>query len=199
MSKLDNITVRGFKSIASIEELELGPLTVLIGPNGSGKSNFLGVFSFLNALRQGRLQEYVAKAGGADKVLHFGSRVTERLHVHVAFKVAVKKAVDEYTIDLEPTGADELAPFSETVSFWDQGLSPGLQDGNCGGRTRGRDQQAGSRGNGIPCEAPSGELAPLSLPRYQYWLSAEKNSFSERQSSSSPRWCQPCSFPPPSP
>lgn len=127
MSKLDNITVRGFKSIASIEELELGPLTVLIGPNGSGKSNFLGVFSFLNALRQGRLQEYVAKAGGADKVLHFGSRVTERLHVHVAFKVAVKKAVDEYTIDLEPTGADELAPFSETVSFWDKGYPRGYR------------------------------------------------------------------------
>ncbi len=55
MSKLDYITVRGFKSIASIEELKPGPLTVLIGPNGSGKTNFVGVFSFLSALREGRL------------------------------------------------------------------------------------------------------------------------------------------------
>ena len=124
MSRLDYITVGGFKSIAWIEKLTIGPLTVLIGPNGSGKTNFLGVFSFLNAIRQGRLQEYVAKAGGADRVLHFGSRVTDRLHIHVAFKVAFKKAVDQYEIDLEPTGADELAPFSETVSFRDQQRYP---------------------------------------------------------------------------
>ena len=82
MSRLDYITVRGFKSIARMEKLKIGSLTVLIGPNGSGKTNFIGVFSFLNAIREGRLQAYVIKAGGADKVLHFGSRVTERLGIH---------------------------------------------------------------------------------------------------------------------
>ena len=41
MRELDYITVKGFKSIASIEKLELGAMTVLIGPNGSGKSNFI--------------------------------------------------------------------------------------------------------------------------------------------------------------
>ena len=56
MSELDYVTVSGFKSIARIEKLTLGPLTVLIGPNGSGKTNFLGVFSFLNAIREGGLQ-----------------------------------------------------------------------------------------------------------------------------------------------
>ena len=65
MAELDYITVEGFKSIKSIKELKLGPMTVLIGPNGSGKSNFLGVFSFLNAIRDGRLQEYVKTVGGA--------------------------------------------------------------------------------------------------------------------------------------
>ena len=63
MAELDYITVEGFKSIKSIEELKPGPMTVLIGPNGSGKSNFLGVFSFLNAIRDGRLQEYVKTCG----------------------------------------------------------------------------------------------------------------------------------------
>ena len=38
---LDFVTVKGFKSIASIEKLELGPINVLIGANGSGKSNFI--------------------------------------------------------------------------------------------------------------------------------------------------------------
>ena len=76
MPELETITVKGFKSIASIEKLKLGAINVLIGPNGSGKSNFIGVFSFLHAIREGQLQDYVARAGGADKVLHFGSKVT---------------------------------------------------------------------------------------------------------------------------
>ena len=121
MSKLDYITVRGFKSIASIEKLRLEPLTVLIGPNGSGKTNFLGVFSFLNALREARLQEYVIRAGGADKVLHFGSRVTEKLHIHIAFRNEVHQYEEnQYEIALEPNGADELVPVSEFVCFWDK-------------------------------------------------------------------------------
>ena len=119
MSKLDYITVRGFKSIASIEKLKPGPLTVLIGPNGSGKTNFLGVFSFLNAIRHGRLRTYVAKAGGADKVLHFGSRVTEALHVHIGFRNEAphQHEKNEYEIALEPSAADELVPVSEFVRF----------------------------------------------------------------------------------
>ncbi len=116
MSELDYITVKGFRSIASIEKLEFGPLTVLIGPNGSGKTNFIGVFSFLNAVREGRLQDYVLSAGGADKVLHFGSRVTGRLHVHVSFQ----EERNQYELNLEPTDDDELFPQSETGYFWDK-------------------------------------------------------------------------------
>ena len=108
---LDYITVQGFKSIESIPTLAMGPLTVLIGPNGSGKTNFLGVFSFLHAIREGRLQEYVAKTGGADRVLHFGSRSTPKLHIHVSFE----NAVNQYAIDLVPNDADRLVPLSETA------------------------------------------------------------------------------------
>src|SRR3990172_9053951 len=85
MPELDTITVKGFKSIASIEKLKLGAINVVIGPNGSGKSNFIGVFSFLHAIREGHLQDYVVKAGGADKVLRFGSKVTKKLHIHISF------------------------------------------------------------------------------------------------------------------
>ena len=43
MPELDTISVKGFKSIASIEKLQLGAINVVIGPNGSAKSNFIGV------------------------------------------------------------------------------------------------------------------------------------------------------------
>ncbi len=112
MLELDHITVRGFKSIASIEELPLRPLNVLIGPNGSGKSNFVGVFSFLNAIREGRLQDYVIRAGGADKILHFGARETDGVYISVSFKEGTRW----YEIALSPAGADALTPDRETVS-----------------------------------------------------------------------------------
>ena len=75
--ELDYITVKGFKSFANIDELSLSAINVVIGPNGSGKSNFIGVFSFLNAIREGRLHDYVRKVGGAEKLLHFGSKTTD--------------------------------------------------------------------------------------------------------------------------
>ena len=73
MAELDRITVEGFKSIASIQDLELRDVNVVIGANGSGKSNFLGVFALLHALREGRLDEYVKKTGGADAFLQDGA------------------------------------------------------------------------------------------------------------------------------
>src|SRR6266487_4357924 len=106
MPEFDTITVRGFKSIASIEELKLGAINVVIGPNGSGKSNFIGVFSFLHAIREGKLQDYVIKAGGAEKVLHFGSKVTRKIELHISFQ----EEENQYSIELSPTNADELFP-----------------------------------------------------------------------------------------
>jgi predicted ATPase len=124
MPELDTITVKGFKSIASIEKLKLGAINVVIGPNGSGKSNFIGVFSFLYAIREGRLQDYVIKAGGAEKVLHFGSKVTKELHVRISFQ----NGQNQYEINLQPTDADELIPKSETVYFWDKARYPNGPD-----------------------------------------------------------------------
>src|SRR5437773_1848960 len=115
-SALDYITVRGFKSIASLEKLPLKSVNILIGSNGSGKSNFIGVFSFLHAIREGHLQDYVVKAGGADKVLHFGSRTTTKAEIQISFE----EGTNQYDISLVPTANDQLAPSREWVSFWDK-------------------------------------------------------------------------------
>lgn len=120
MPELDTITVKGFKSIASVEELKLGAINVVIGPNGSGKSNFIGVFSFLHAIREGHLQEYVLQAGGAEKLLHFGSKVTSALYLRISFE----DGTNQYEISLMPTAADDLVPGFETVYFWDKARYP---------------------------------------------------------------------------
>jgi predicted ATPase len=118
--ELDYITIKGFKSIESITKLALSAINVIIGPNGSGKSNFIGVFSFLHAIREGRLQEYVAKAGGADRILHFGSKTTNAIEIQISFK----NEANQYSLKLEPTEADELYPASEEVCYWDKQAYP---------------------------------------------------------------------------
>lgn len=116
MTTLDYITVQGFKSIKSIEKLELRPINVIVGSNGAGKSNFIGVFSFLNAIRDGRLQDYVAKAGGTDRILFFGSKVTDKIHIQISFDEETR----QYQIDLEATDINTLIPVDEINYFWDE-------------------------------------------------------------------------------
>ena len=106
IDKISEISIKGFKSIDSIENLKLEAINVVIGPNGSGKSNFIGVFSFLHAIREGRLHDYVARAGGADKILHFGAKSTEKIQINVTFHEAKIRC----RLSLIPTATDELIP-----------------------------------------------------------------------------------------
>ena len=116
MEILDWITVKGFKSIKNVECLMLKPINVLIGPNGSGKSSFIEVFSFLRAIRMGRLQHYIGTAGGANHILHFGARTTGELEISVSFN----EGVNQYEIRLVPTDDDSLFTETEAVYFWDK-------------------------------------------------------------------------------
>jgi len=120
MLALDTITIKGFKSIASIEKLKLGAVNLVIGPNGSGKSNFIGVFSFLHAIRESHLQDYVVKAGGSEKLLHFGSKMTKAMYFHISFQ----DGKNQYEIKLLPSANDELIPKSEMVFFWNKTRYP---------------------------------------------------------------------------
>ena len=112
MPTLESISIKGFKSIRDVE-VKLRDINVLIGANGSGKSNFLEVFSFLQAIqRKGgvvgidhdSLREYVARAGGAERLLHFGSRVTSKIDVLIGFR----DALNPDSISLFATDSDTL-------------------------------------------------------------------------------------------
>lgn len=119
MPELSSMTIKGFKSIASID-VELRSINVVIGPNGSGKSNFIGAFSFLHALREARLQEHVVRSGGADSLLYFGSKVTGQMEFHLSFQ----DGVNQYDVVLSAGGSDQLFPTSETAGFWNKSRYP---------------------------------------------------------------------------
>ena len=106
---VDWITLQGFKSIERIEQLSIAPINVLIGPNGSGKTNLIEALLLLQEIRRGRLQEYVVTSGGAHRILHFGSTVTNRLRIHVSFF----EHAYQYEIILTSTDSDRLSPLTE--------------------------------------------------------------------------------------
>jgi predicted ATPase len=85
MPQVSRLTVRGFKSIRSLDSLELSSLNVLIGANGAGKSNLMGVFRMLSAVSDGRLQAYVREQGGAHALLYGGLKRTSQLEVGLRF------------------------------------------------------------------------------------------------------------------
>ncbi len=155
---LDWITIEGFRSIRSVEQLELRPVNVIIGANGSGKSNFVGVFSFLQAIRAGRLREHVARAGGAERILHFGSRITERLQLEVSFR----HGVNRYRIELVPNDLDQLVPISETVAFWNKSKHERPWSRSLDPRQNGREA-------GISGSAPPGSVAAYVRTRLGTW------------------------------
>lgn len=116
MAQLHELHVQGFKSIRD-QKLEFGPLNVFIGGNGAGKSNLIGVFHFLHRVAKQQLQTYTGKAGGANAILHFGRKKTERLRLRTEFRDG--KNANIYEFELKPTGEDRFIFEQETTYYWD--------------------------------------------------------------------------------
>ncbi len=116
MPHLDRIKIAGYKSIRD-QDVELGALNVLIGANGAGKSNFIGVFRLLHEIVNEHLQVSVARGGGADQLLHFGEKTTEKIDLHFRF------GRNAYACALVPTSSDALIFDEETTYFHGPGHS----------------------------------------------------------------------------
>ena len=111
LGKLDKLILKGYKSIKNIE-LEFNDINILIGANGAGKSNFIGFFNFMRKLIEKELELTVATMGGANKVLHFGSKHTKELFFDLHF------SPNRYVATLIPTDDNKLI-FKEEKTFID--------------------------------------------------------------------------------
>lgn len=111
MSKVDTLSIYGFKSIRQLDQLKLNDLNVLIGANGAGKSNFVSYFRMLHELAEERLQVWTSKQGGADRVLCMGVKETEQL------KTVIRFGNNGYQAVLEPTVEDSFTFIEEKLYF----------------------------------------------------------------------------------
>lgn len=114
---IDTITLKGFKSIQSLEDFKLGAVNVLIGANGSGKSNFVSFFSLLREMVEGRLEKAVNKAGGADVHLFLGPKVTDKVLAELKFGCNGYSFLLEATVDNRLIFGDERIQYEGTPGF----------------------------------------------------------------------------------
>lgn len=110
MSFLKRVDIQNFKSIRQAS-LGLERLNVIIGPNGAGKSNLIGVFRLLGQIVESRLQEYVARQGGAARILHHGPKQSPGLSLHFEFRR------NAYSMKLAPNAGDSLFFVEERTHF----------------------------------------------------------------------------------
>lgn len=116
MTRLSRLTIRGFRSIQSLEDFELKNLTVLIGANASGKSNFISFFRMLSyATTGGNLQFYVRRYGGASSMLFEGSERTPQIEASIHFETEANE--NDYAFRIFHAAGDTLIFAEEKFRF----------------------------------------------------------------------------------
>jgi predicted ATPase len=111
---LKRLTIRGFKSIESLEDFELHDgVNVLIGANGAGKSNFVDFFRMLRALADEAFQVFVNTQGG-DGLFFMGPQRTRMIEANLEF------GNNKYRFSLSPSARGILIE-QESTFFTDGG------------------------------------------------------------------------------
>jgi predicted ATPase len=116
LARLRTLRLAGFKSIRDTGDgLSFRPLNVFVGANGAGKSNLLSFFRLLNFAMTGRLQDYVQRSGGANRLLHFGAKQTREIEASLALES--KDGANTYAFRLFYAAGDSLVFADETATF----------------------------------------------------------------------------------
>src|ERR1700730_7996129 len=111
--RIDKLRVQGFKTFADTS-VELQAANVLIGANGAGKSNLLSLLRMLRAVGLGELQLYVAKAGGANDLLHRAVPPTTKLELGLDLVTVTGKS--QYELRAERTEDNGLLIVAEHIA-----------------------------------------------------------------------------------
>ena len=117
---LTNITIKGFKTIQD-QSIELKNVNILIGANGAGKSNYISFFKMIRQLISGKLQLYIGKSGGADKLLYYTSKITSQIESAFTFTKSNTSKKYIYKNQLIHTEQDTLIFNNEEFLFFENG------------------------------------------------------------------------------
>jgi predicted ATPase len=119
-ARIKTVTVEGFRSLRSIQQLALPQLTVLIGANGAGKSTLIRFFEMLGwMLKSHNLQEFVLRHGGGDDQFFMGARQTPRIRAELELETTT--GFNNYRFDLMHLSAgDTVMVMNEAYRYSDR-------------------------------------------------------------------------------
>ena len=119
--RLKDVTISGYKSIAADcpIHLSLDNINILLGANGAGKSNIISFFTMLSYMMNKSFGLYVAKAGGANSLLHYGAKTTPVISGRLVF--SNDKSEDVYSFSLAYAAPDRLVVTEENLIWQRQG------------------------------------------------------------------------------
>jgi predicted ATPase len=118
LTQLKSLRLAGWKSIRETT-IEFRPLNVLIGANGAGKSNLVSFFKLINEMHEmmaPRLQVHVGITGGAESLLHYGSKRTPAIEAE--FRFATDLGQSDYSLRLVPVAGNTLIFDDEKLTFY---------------------------------------------------------------------------------
>lgn len=112
--RLKWLEIRGYKTIpyAHPMRMDFGDINILLGANGAGKSNIISFFRMLSYMMTGRLQEFIARSGTNESLLHYGPKVTPTMRATLKFDDS--ESEDTYNFTLTAAG-DNLIVSSEDI------------------------------------------------------------------------------------
>ncbi len=113
--RLDSLSIKGWRSIKSLEHFAPANINILIGPNGAGKSNFIGFFNLLSWMLSGKLQERITQLGGSNDILFDGPEVTQHLEGELAIQTSA--GLNQYRFVLQFAKPDRLYFAEEAYRF----------------------------------------------------------------------------------
>jgi predicted ATPase len=114
-SRLERITLRGFKTIREMNDFEPGSLMVMIGANGAGKSNYISFFRLLSWALSGSLQVHVQESGPASALLHDGPAKTREIEAELS--IVTSAGENQYAFRLVYAAGDTLIFAEERYRF----------------------------------------------------------------------------------
>lgn len=118
MNSITNITIKGFKSIEDLQNLELTNFNVIIGPNGAGKTNLISFFNLISyAINSPELfqDKYILPQGKAVGLLFDSKPATQR--IEGAIQINTERGSNYYDFVLSKIGNNDLEYTSERIMF----------------------------------------------------------------------------------
>lgn len=120
-TKIESISIKGFRSLADVSISDFPDVTVMIGANGSGKSNVIRFFEMLiSMLKSQRFAEFVAQQGGADDQLFGGNRQSPRMEATVGVRTIEGRS--DYRFSLSHAHPDRFIFTDESFRFFGTNL-----------------------------------------------------------------------------